>query len=114
MFVMSWPLAVMRLAAVQGVLFFGGITAWSSPCRCQDFDPITRGPLKAIPEGFTSWDRTIIREGNLTCKQVVEYMEVQQKLSLYVCRGGNAIAMSVLIVVNRCLRSVNVMPYLSW
>ena len=42
----------------------------------QEFDPITRGPVVAMPEGFTSWDRTIIREGNLTCQQLVDYMEV--------------------------------------
>ncbi len=39
---------------------------------------MTRGPLRAIPEGFTSWDRTIIRAGNLTCAQLLEYMEVRR------------------------------------
>lgn len=35
-----------------------------------EFDPIACGPQRAMPEGFTRWDKIVIREGSLTPVQV--------------------------------------------
>ena len=40
------------------------------------FDPISRGPVKAVPEGFSSWDRTIVK-GDFTCEELSQHMEVR-------------------------------------
>jgi ubiquitin-activating enzyme E1 len=38
--------------------------------RSVEFDPIACGPVKARPEGFTRWDKVVLREGSLTPLQL--------------------------------------------
>jgi len=34
--------------------------------KSKDYDPIMCGPVKAVPEGFTIYDKFVVKEGSLT------------------------------------------------
>lgn len=42
----------------------------------QKFDPTFRGPLRAIPEGFTSWDKIVIQCADKTVQEVIDDIQV--------------------------------------
>ena len=38
------------------------------------YDPVAMGPLRAVPEGFSSWDKFVIKEGrDLTFKELTAW-----------------------------------------
>eukprot|EP01029_Cantina_marsupialis_P025046 TRINITY_DN6569_c0_g2_i1.p1 TRINITY_DN6569_c0_g2~~TRINITY_DN6569_c0_g2_i1.p1 ORF type:complete len:1058 (-),score=389.83 TRINITY_DN6569_c0_g2_i1:160-3264(-) len=45
-----------------------------------DFDMMMGGPVKAIPEGFTTWDKELIKQGDLTIRQLLEV--IQKRLNV--------------------------------
>jgi len=53
----------------------------------KDFDPVSRGPVKAVPEGFSSWDRNIVH-GNFTCAALAQHMETKFSLSTQMISAG--------------------------
>ncbi len=46
--------------------------------RTVPFDPIACGPVRAQPEGFTKWEKLVVREGNLTPKQFEAWLMREQ------------------------------------
>jgi ubiquitin-activating enzyme E1 len=54
------------------------------------YDPITLGPIKAIPEGFTRWDRFVL-QGNLTPAQINAWLEEHHKIRLSMISCGRLI-----------------------
>ena len=42
--------------------------------KSKDYDPIMGCPVKALPEGFTIYDKTTINVGSLTFKQLFEWL----------------------------------------
>ena len=43
--------------------------------KSKDYDPIMGCPVKALPEGFTIYDKTTINVGSLTFKQLFEWLK---------------------------------------
>lgn len=43
--------------------------------KSKDYDPIMGCPVKAIPEGFTIYDKTLVNEGSLTFQQFFDYLK---------------------------------------
>ena len=43
--------------------------------KSKDYDTIMAGPVKALPEGFTIYDKTTINVGSLTFKQLFEWLK---------------------------------------
>jgi ubiquitin-activating enzyme E1 len=43
--------------------------------KSKDYDPIMAGPVRAIPEGFTIYDKTVVNEGSITFQQLFDYLK---------------------------------------
>lgn len=43
--------------------------------KSKDYDPIMGGAVKAIPEGWTIYDKTLINEGSLTFQQFFDFLK---------------------------------------
>jgi len=56
----------------------------------KDHDPIIMGPVKAKPEGFTSWDKVHVNIGDATLKQFVDHMENEVGVEVMIMSAGNA------------------------
>lgn len=40
-----------------------------------EFDPIMCGPIKALPEGFTIYDKVVVNEGSMTLGQFIDHIK---------------------------------------
>jgi ubiquitin-activating enzyme E1 len=55
------------------------------------YDPISMGPVRAYPEGFTRWDKLVVRAGDMTFKQLDEWIGKEHKLALSMVTAGKHI-----------------------
>jgi ubiquitin-activating enzyme E1 len=55
--------------------------------KSKEFDPIMGCPVKAIPEGFTIYDKTVINEGSLTFQGLFDYLKdkIGIEISMVAC-----------------------------
>jgi len=58
--------------------------------KSKDYDPIIMGPVRAKPEGFTSWDKVEINIGDATMKQFVDYLMREVGVEVMIMSAGNA------------------------
>jgi len=56
--------------------------------KSKEFDPIMGCPVKAIPEGFTIYDKTVINEGSLTFQQMFDYLKDKLGLEISMVACG--------------------------
>ena len=42
--------------------------------KSKDYDPISMSAVKAIPEGYTIYDKTLVNQGSLTLQQLFDYL----------------------------------------
>jgi ubiquitin-activating enzyme E1 len=56
----------------------------------KDHDPIIMGPVKAKPEGFTTWDKVEVDIGDATLKQFVDYLTDEVGIEVMIMSAGNA------------------------
>lgn len=42
-----------------------------------EFDPIMCGPIKAIPEGWTNYDKITVDKGSMTTQQLIDYFKAE-------------------------------------
>merc|ERR1712136_594412 len=56
----------------------------------KDFDPIIQGPVKAKPEGFTSWDKVVVNIPDGTLKQFLDHLSDEQNVETMIISSGNA------------------------
>eukprot|EP00929_Paragymnodinium_shiwhaense_P113862 TRINITY_DN82152_c0_g1_i1.p1 TRINITY_DN82152_c0_g1~~TRINITY_DN82152_c0_g1_i1.p1 ORF type:complete len:1033 (-),score=202.21 TRINITY_DN82152_c0_g1_i1:151-3249(-) len=56
----------------------------------KDHDPIIMGPVRAKPEGFTSWDKVEINLGDATLKTFVDYLTDEMGIEVMIMSAGNA------------------------
>ena len=54
----------------------------------KDFDPIMCGPVKAVPEGFTIYDKVTIDQGSMTFQQLFDHMKEHYKLDITMVACG--------------------------
>ena len=59
--------------------------------RSVENDPVSLGPVRAYPEGFSRWDKFIVKAGNLTCKQFDEWLQKEHKIELSMITAGKFI-----------------------
>ena len=55
---------------------------------CQEVDPTFGGPVKAIPEGFTSWDKVVVDEGDVTLQELVDHLEETLGIEIQIISCG--------------------------
>merc|ERR1739848_945543 len=56
----------------------------------KDYDPIIMGPVRAKPEGFTTWEKVDINLGDATLKQFVDYLMNDVGVEVMIMSAGNA------------------------
>ncbi|XP_026190766.1 ubiquitin-activating enzyme E1 2 [Cyclospora cayetanensis] len=55
----------------------------------KDYEPVTGGPVRAKPQGFTCWDKIKIDLPNCRLKDVVDYLEEQFDVNVDILSFGN-------------------------
>jgi len=58
--------------------------------KSKDHDPIIMGPVRAKPEGFTTWDKVEVSLGDATMKQFVDYLMDEVGVEVMIMSAGNA------------------------
>lgn len=58
--------------------------------KSKEYDPIVMGPVRAKPEGFTTWDKVEIKLGDATLKQFVDYLMNEVGVEVMIMSAGNA------------------------
>jgi len=53
-----------------------------------DFDPIMCGPVKAIPEGYTNYDKITVDKGSLTVQQMIDHIHAEYKVNVNMFSAG--------------------------
>jgi len=53
----------------------------------KDYDIISRGPVKAYPEGFTTWDKLVV-EGPCSLVQFIEQIQQKHHLKVTIVSTG--------------------------
>lgn len=55
--------------------------------KSKDYDPIMAGPVKAIPEGYTIYDKTLVNEGSITFQEFFDYLKkkINCDISMVAC-----------------------------
>ncbi|KAJ1610194.1 ubiquitin-activating enzyme E1 (UBA) [Cryptosporidium canis] len=61
----------------------------SSKTTSKDFDPVVGGPLRARPEGFTSWDKLIIEQRDGTIQDIINFLTEKLNLETQIISFGN-------------------------
>ncbi|GAW83634.1 ubiquitin-activating enzyme E1 [Plasmodium gonderi] len=56
----------------------------------KEYDELMKGPIKAIPNGFTSWDKIEISIKNGTIKNLIDYLNEQFSIEVNLISVGNA------------------------
>jgi len=58
--------------------------------KSKDHDPVIMGPVRARPEGFTTWDKVVINLGDATLKQFIDYLMKEVNVEIVIMSAGNA------------------------
>jgi ubiquitin-activating enzyme E1 len=58
--------------------------------KSKDYDPIVMGPVKARPEGFTTWDKIVVNIGDISLKEFVNYLLNEHGVEVMILSAGNA------------------------
>mmetsp|Transcript_75622 Transcript_75622/g.175329 ORF Transcript_75622/g.175329 Transcript_75622/m.175329 type:complete len:1032 (-) Transcript_75622:152-3247(-) len=58
--------------------------------KSKEHDPVIMGPVKAKPEGFTTWDKVEVKLGDATLKQFVDYLMNDVGVEVMIMSAGNA------------------------
>ncbi|SCP03541.1 ubiquitin-activating enzyme E1, putative [Plasmodium malariae] len=56
----------------------------------KDYDELMKGPIRAIPNGFTSWDKIHISMKNGTIKNLIDYINEKYSIEVNLISVGNA------------------------
>lgn len=58
--------------------------------KSKEYDPIIQGPVRARPEGFTSWDKVEMKIGDATLKEFLDYLKDKVGVEVMIMSAGNA------------------------
>lgn len=50
----------------------------------KEFDPMSGGEVRAMPDGFTAWDKVVVRRGDLLLRELVQHLEVRACARVFV------------------------------
>jgi len=56
----------------------------------KEHDPIVMGPVKARPEGFTSWDKVECKLGDATLQEFLDFLTEEMSIEVMIMSSGNA------------------------
>lgn len=57
--------------------------------KSKDYDPVMCGPIKAIPEGYTCYDKVTVNSGSLTFQQFLDHFKNTMNLDVSMVTCGN-------------------------
>lgn len=58
--------------------------------KSKEYDPVVMGPVRARPEGFTTWDKVTLDKGDLTFKEFMDHLARDYDVSISIISAGNA------------------------
>mmetsp|Transcript_100648 Transcript_100648/g.285194 ORF Transcript_100648/g.285194 Transcript_100648/m.285194 type:complete len:1034 (-) Transcript_100648:329-3430(-) len=58
--------------------------------KSKEYDPVIMGPVRARPEGFSTWDKIVINLGDATLKQFIDYLMKEVNVEVMIMSAGNA------------------------
>mmetsp|Transcript_15034 Transcript_15034/g.31101 ORF Transcript_15034/g.31101 Transcript_15034/m.31101 type:complete len:672 (+) Transcript_15034:3-2018(+) len=58
--------------------------------KSKDHDPVIMGPVRAKPEGFSSWDKVEVKLGDATLKEFTDYLTKEVGVEIMIMSAGNA------------------------
>lgn len=56
--------------------------------KSKDYDPISMSAVKAIPEGYTIYDKTLVNKGSLTFQQLFDHLEAEYGVEITLVSCG--------------------------
>ena len=56
--------------------------------KSKEFDPIMCGPIKALPEGFTNYDKVTIKQGSMTFQQLFDWLKENKNVEISMVTCG--------------------------
>jgi ubiquitin-activating enzyme E1 len=91
--VLAKPLEALRNSFVNLAVNVYSMGEPAPPKRTKsvEFDVIACGPVRALPEGWSRWDKVVCREGNLTCAQFEEWLSRVHGVKLNMVTCGKTI-----------------------
>ena len=57
--------------------------------KSKEFDPIMCGPVTALPEGFTNYDKIVLQNGSMTFQQLIDWMAQNKGVEVQMITCGN-------------------------
>lgn len=57
--------------------------------KSKDYDPISMTAVKAIPEGYTIFDKTLVDQGSLTFQELFDYLAKEKGVEITLVSCGN-------------------------
>lgn len=57
--------------------------------KSKDYDPIMCGPIKAIPEGYTIYDKVVVNKGPMTFQAFLDHFKNEMNLEVSMITCGN-------------------------
>lgn len=70
-------------------LFVFSEPAEAKKIKSKDYDPISMSAVKAIPEGYTIFDKTTIDAGSLTFQKLFDWLSENIGIDVYLVTSGN-------------------------
>lgn len=56
--------------------------------KSKDYDPISMSAVKAIPEGYTIYDKTLVNKGSLTFQELFDHLEQTYGIEVTLVSSG--------------------------
>lgn len=56
----------------------------------KEFDVVTGQPIKAVPEGFTTWAKVFVNKGDITLKEFINVLLDEHKVEVTIISAGNS------------------------
>jgi len=57
--------------------------------KSKEYDPVMCGPIKAIPEGYTIYDKVVVNHGPLTFQKFIDHFKHTMNLEVTMITAGN-------------------------
>lgn len=56
--------------------------------KSKEFDPIMCGPVTALPEGYTNYDRVDIKQGSMTVQALIDWLKANKGVEISMVTSG--------------------------
>jgi len=69
--------------------------------KSKEFDPIMCGPITCVPEGYTNYDKVILKEGSMTFQALFDWLKDNKGLEISMVTCGNVALYNAYLPQNR-------------